>query len=170
MYKGLKVNFLKEAKLAMGHAAGDVYIDAAPEVVWAVVSRLEGAEQYTPSIQRSFVLGDQAQGIGACRQCDLKGGYLREKITQWKEGQIVTFDIYEAKGVPIKRSTAEFRLTAQGKGTNLRLTMSYEMKGGLVGPLLEFVASGLMRKANRDVLLGIKTVIEHRPHSHIAAE
>ncbi len=61
-----------------------IHIAAPPERVWAALARLDALQHYDPGVATSKLESDRAEGIGAARHCDLRGGgWFREKVTVW---------------------------------------------------------------------------------------
>lgn len=51
-----------------------VEVNAAPELMWRVISDLGGIKNYMPSLKSSLVVGDCESGVGAVRMCEDRSG------------------------------------------------------------------------------------------------
>ena len=145
----------------MGSFATSVRIEAPKERVWEVLSDLGSIYKWNPGITHSYTTSDAATGENAMRQCDLPdGGFLRERAFNWNEGEGFTINVYETS-LPMKESFVDFRATAEGEATVVKLKMDYKLKFGPVGALLDAVFVGRQaRKGMTDLLTGLKEYVE----------
>ena len=90
-------------------------VAASPDSVWAVCADFPNLADHWDGIRASRPIGDQANGVGARRQVDLKPvGSLVETITFWEEGRTVATANQPSALVPFKQ--AESRLTLEPDG------------------------------------------------------
>ncbi len=145
----------------MGSFATSVRIEAPKERVWEVLSDLGSIYKWNPGIAHSHTTSDEARGENAMRQCDLAdGGFLRERAFNWSEGEGFTIEVYETS-LPLKESFIDFRATAAGDGTIVRLKMDYKLKFGPVGVLLDAAFAGRQaRNGMAELLGGLKDYVE----------
>jgi len=119
---------------------GDVWIDASRETVWRRLSDLGGIHQFHPGLSGSHLLGEQPEGIGARRRCELKGGgHLDEEVVEWTDQESLALSITGGKGLPpFVRAGGRFTLR-DGKdgGTVVGLTLEYQLRFGWVGGLMD---------------------------------
>lgn len=78
--------------------------------VWSRLRDFDGIRRIHPMIGNSYIQGEQSCGVSAMRVCEMRmGGYqLKERVTDWKENQSYTVDIYETTMPMMKRSLATF--------------------------------------------------------------
>ena len=90
----------------------EIQIDAPREKVWAVLADLEAVQYYDPAITKAYYTTDGRDGVGAARQCDFDGGYVRERVTEWKPGEGYAINAYEGSDVvaPFESQDARFTL------------------------------------------------------------
>ncbi|MCI0817515.1 MAG: SRPBCC family protein [Chloroflexi bacterium] len=145
----------------MGSFATSVRIEAPKERVWEVLSDLGSIYKWNPGITHSYTTSEAATGENAMRQCDLPGGgFLRERAFNWSEGEGFTIEIYETS-LPMKESFVDFRATAEGEATVVKLKMDYKLKFGPVGALLDAVFVGRQaRNGMAELLGGLKEYVE----------
>lgn len=145
----------------MGSFATSVRIEAPKERVWEVLSDLGSIYKWNPGITHSYTTSEAATGENAMRQCDLPGGgFLRERAFHWSEGEGFTIEIYETS-LPMKESFVDFRATAEGEATVVKLKMDYKLKFGPVGALLDAVFVGRQaRNGMAELLGGLKEYVE----------
>ena len=88
-------------------------IEAPAADLWAYLGDYSNIYRFHPMLSGShFNEGSQTCEIGSTRQCDFKNGeYLREKITDWKEGSHYTVDIYDTS-MPIENAKATLGVRA----------------------------------------------------------
>jgi hypothetical protein len=145
---------------------GDVWIDASRETVWRRLADLGGIHQFHPGLSGSHLLGEQAEGIGAQRRCELKGGgHLDEEVVEWANQESLALTITGGKGLPpFVKAGGRFTLSdGESGGTNVGLALEYQLRFGWVGSLMdrlmvrrEFertvpgILQGLKRRAEAD--------------------
>jgi hypothetical protein len=103
--------------------------------------------------------------VGAERTCDLVGGRtITERWMAWEEGQSFA---YEGVGLPlVKRAVNRWTVRPQGEKTLLISEAEVELKGGVVGRLLEPVLGPLMRRLGPRALAAFAYLVEQgRPYA-----
>ena len=114
----------------------------------------------------SHLLGEQAEGIGAQRRCELKdGGHLDEEVVEWANQESLALTITGGKGLPpFVKAGGRFTLSdGESGGTDVGLALEYQLRFGWVGSLMdrlmvrrEFertvpgILQGLKRRAEAD--------------------
>ncbi len=145
---------------------GDVWIDAPRETVWRRLADLGGIHVFHPGLSGSHLLGDQPEGIGARRRCELKGGgHLDEEVVEWADQESLALTITGGKGLPpLVRAGGRFTLSdGENGGTVVGLALEYQLRFGWLGSLMdrlmvrrEFertvpaILKGLKRRAEAD--------------------
>jgi hypothetical protein len=141
------------------HIAEESVAQAAPEVVWALVSDATTYPAWGPwSAAQYESAGDSSpRGAGAVywlrSQQRTMGRYTTtvEKILEAQEGQRLAYTVL--RGMPVRNYRGEVTLTAVPGGTRIRWTADFDatVMGRLVaGPLRKFfpgVLAGLARAA-----------------------
>ncbi len=148
---------------------GGIWIDAPRETVWRRLADLGGIHEFHPGLRDSGLLGDQPEGIGARRRCELRrGGHLDERVVEWKDGEGLALVITGGEGLPpFVRAGGRFALRdATGGTTIVSLTLEYELRYGWLGSLMDRVL--VRREFERTVpaiLKGLKNRAEadHAP-------
>jgi uncharacterized protein YndB with AHSA1/START domain len=108
----------------------DIQIDAPKQKVWEILSNLETVHDYDPFVTNSFYTSDIREGVGASRQCDWEGGYIKERITAWNPGEGYSLDVYEDSqpDSPFENQVAHFVLAENGPGVKVTMTFEYSLK------------------------------------------
>ncbi len=149
-------------------------IYASTDKVWSALSELENVSLWAEPILEAFCTSENQSGVGVTRICKLKGGMtIREKWIEWEEGKQFT---YIGEGMPMIKS-AKNRWSVIDEGNNMTLLKSeaeIELKGGLVGRLLEIPMGVAMKRMGPQALSGFKYWVENgRPfegqHSKLKA-
>lgn len=99
-------------------------------------------------------------GAGTIRTCHLKGNIsIREKWIDWDEGHSYT---YMTHGAPFVKSARNTWSVKSKKGKTLLTTESaVELKGGVVGKLLEPLMLIISKRMGANSLAAIKYLIEN---------
>jgi len=136
-----------------------IAIDAPRSEVWAVVSDLEGAPSWNPSILEARCQ-QLKSGLGAKRTCRLKpSGHIEETVTDWIEGKRIEMAIEHAGGVRSARMAIE--LKDDGTWTSVVTTTEYEPAFGPLGLVMDrLVLYRSMRQMMDRSLAGLKDHVE----------
>lgn len=143
----------------------EIWIDAPREDVWRRVADLGGIVAFHPGLSGSHLVGEQAEGPGARRRCELKGGrgHIDEEVVEWTDQERLALAITGGKGLPpFARAEGRFALRdgANG-GTVVDFALDYALRYGWLGRLMDVA---LVRrefdKTVRGVLRGLKRRVE----------
>ena len=143
----------------MGTFATTVTINAPVTAVWETLADVGNIYQWNPGVKASHLTTDQAEGIGACRTCDLGGkNYLDEQVVTWEPEHKLTMRI-TGTNMPFK--TADIRFTLQDNGSSTDVTVSpiYELKYGVIGQFMDlFFVKSTYEKGMIGLLKRIKAI------------
>ena len=149
----------------MPKLSSEIQIDASKEKVWGLLADLETVQHYSPAITKAYYTSEVRDGVGAARQCDFDGGYVRERVTEWKPGEGYAINVYEGSDIaPFESIDVRFVLTDAEQGTAVSLELEYRLKpDGQSDPhliereyrqLIESVLAGLKRYVETGQLVG----------------
>jgi hypothetical protein len=128
---------------------------------------------FNPHLSRSRLIGGpQQHGVGAERQCDLKGGrgYIKERIVDWQEGRSYTVDIYDGSMPVDDMFTTLGLLPRADGGTELYMETTYRPRYGLLGTIADrLMLRRMFRAMLLKVLLGLADKAERAAPLTIAA-
>ncbi len=130
---------------------------AAPPTVWALVSDVRTVADFHPAVASVDLLSEQPTGLGATRRCNFYDGTsVREEVTELVSERSVHFVLSEF-AVPMKQFEATISVNpAAGGGTQVTFELSYEMKFGVLGKLMNAaMVRGQMSKLMSRVLAGM---------------
>ena len=60
----------------------EIQIGAAPGDVWRTLSNLGDVAKYDPAVLKSKYTSTATAGVGATRHCEIKGGFLDERVVE----------------------------------------------------------------------------------------
>ena len=138
----------------------EVDINASKDKVWHILADIASVQIYNPGVAKSLSTSEAKTGIGASRHCDLLPmGSVEERVIEWDEGNSYKIEIFEGKMVPFL-GTALFELSESGENMHVKMTMTYEMKGGIMALLMGMMMKGKMEKTIESILVGLKHHVE----------
>ena len=102
-------------------------------------------DEWNDGVKNSYTIGDETEGVGAQRQCDLEPTgktRMRETVTEWVPEQKMVIAIDNIEKIPLKAATMTFTLSGDdGDATAFTMSYDYEPKGGplalIFGPILD---------------------------------
>ena len=112
----------------MTRVTGEIRIDASREKVWDVISDLGSVSVWNPFLSNSYYTSEAKEGLEAARHCDFPdGGYIKERILEWKPGEAYTTEFYEGT-VPFASYHGGYSLVDDGDGTIVTGVIEYDLK------------------------------------------
>ncbi len=141
----------------------EIEITKSKEEVWNAIAKFGDICHGSPGVLKSHVTSQQQEGIGATRHCDfaMMGASAEEKITEWKEGESLSIEVYEFNKLPgIKSMTADFEVRTENDKTILRADLHYNMKNALFDMMNILMMKKMNTKNWNAVLAGHKKYIE----------
>ena len=123
---------------------GEVLIEASKERVWEALADFGNTYVWSPAVVHSHSTSDAPNGIGATRHCDLtiSKASIEERIVDWVENERIRVEIFDGRRTPpFKEAWGQFTLeeVPDGGGTLTRLQLHYELKGGILGGVIDRV-------------------------------
>jgi uncharacterized protein YndB with AHSA1/START domain len=139
----------------------EITIDSSPEKVFSVLENLEAVQHYNPTVTFAKYISDHKSGAGAARECELgDAGKVRERVTAVDPGKSITMELYEHNW-PIKSMQWTTNVLPDGSGTKVTQRLTYEMKFGLLGRLLnKLVMRNKLDNTLNEVFVSMKGYIE----------
>jgi hypothetical protein len=161
---------ITEGGLRMIKLFASVCIEAPAPTVWARLAQLEDIQLWSEAVLRAQCDGARSQGVGAERTCALAGNLtIKEHWIAWEEGRSFT---YEGFGIPLmKRATNHWTVTPQGDKALLTSEAMLEIRGGVLGRILEPLLGPMLQRTAPQALAAFKYFVETgRPYAGKAAE
>ena len=141
----------------------EIEINASKEDVWKAIAKFGDICHASPGVLKSNVTSEQQEGVGATRHCDfaMNGATAEERVTQWKEGESLTIEVYDLKKMPgIDKMEAEFKVRTENNKTILRADLHYSTKNLLFDVMNSMVVKKMNTKLWNSVMAGHKKYIE----------
>ncbi len=137
----------------------EVKVDVSPEKVWEIMADIGGIQKFNPGVSQSYKTSASNSGLGATRHCDLLPmGSVEERVIAWNEGRDYQIEIYEGKGTPpFKTAVATLAVQPDGDGSQVTMSLTYQLKFGPVGMLMDqMMIKRQFSKAIPGILAGLK--------------
>jgi len=137
----------------MIHHQRSLVINAAPDAVWAELSRFMHIDEFAPLVISVDALTEGGNKVGSRRRCHFQdGNSMVEEVTKWEEGRGYRVRLSDTDPMPLKEGAAELRLEPNGPNkTKVIWSMDYRVKFGPFGWLL---GQTMMKMMMRKVLDG----------------
>jgi len=113
-------------------------LNAPLDVVWKVVSDVDGYARYAPNIDASQVVS--GEGVGMVRECSSKEGRWQEICTHWENLNYYVFQIQtQASDYPFPFKALQGKWSVEAvneKHTVIHMKFDFDFKNKVVGLLL----------------------------------
>jgi hypothetical protein len=116
---------------------------------------------YNPNVASARCVSDATSGVGATRRCELKPkGWIEERVWEFRPTQAIGLEV-SASEWPLVFMRWKTELRQEGRATLVTQAMSYELKLGLLGALLDaLVMRRKLDRGIREVFDGLKRYVE----------
>ncbi|MDJ0824668.1 MAG: SRPBCC family protein [Rhodobacter sp.] len=112
-------------------------IDAAPEVLWAILSRYMHIDEFAPEITSVDALTDGEVGLGSKRRNHFQNGTsLVEEVIEWTPGSGCTVQLSDMAAMPLHEASSEIQVTPTGGRSKVTWTFDYRFRFGPLGWLM----------------------------------
>ena len=140
-----------------------ILIDAAPEIVWAVLADIGNIALWNPGVVRSEQTTPGEVSKGSCRYCNLGGkNYLNERLIVFEPPKIMTIRVTETN-LPFAHVDIRFFLIPSEGKTLVKVSPQYQLKYGFLGRLLDLiVVRSQYQKGMKGLLSGLKEYVENK--------
>lgn len=134
-------------------------IKTTQQAVWDVMADFGNAATWAPGMRRSGLWGKVKGGVGMQRIMQHTWGFvIEEVVTQWTEGAGYSFKLVKAP-FPMCDVCETWVLNDDDSQTVLKITVSYDMRLGFIGALLDVVLVRFL--VAREMRLGICGLKHH---------
>jgi len=121
----------KKYGITITRVPSEIRIDASKQKVWDVVADLGSVSVWNPTLADSHYTSEAKEGFEATRRCNFPdGGYVEERVTEWKLGEGFTLEVTEGT-VPFASANAALSFAEDGDGTVVNLALDYDLKADL---------------------------------------
>jgi hypothetical protein len=130
-----------------------IEIKASKQAVWEVMADFGSAAAWAPGMRQSSLKSEKKTGVGCHRFMRHKWGFnIEEIVTQWIQGSGYSFKLTQAP-YPMRDVCETWVLKQNDVQVLLTVTVSYGMRLGLIGALLDRVLVRFI--VARELRLGI---------------
>ena len=146
----------------MARLEQEVFVDAPPERVFAVLAQPERTPEWWPSVIAVRRTSPGQIGLGSTTESTMTALGRRQRAV----GRCTVFDPPRRLTVETRtelgaRSISDSELAAEGAGTRLRATLIYRLPGGIFGRFFDdVVVQRQTRQEFEEALLRLKQLIE----------
>lgn len=145
--------------MKLTHLGYEVPVEVSAEKAWEVLARFPDVGDFHPGLIKSSSVGNQTQGVGADRHCELPGKVeVWERIYEWNEGQSYKYDVYKWKKFPLKKMLTTFGVRKKSTSPQVWIyqAVEYRLSPAILTPIMK----GKLRGALRETLIGYKHFME----------
>ena len=146
----------------MARIEQELFVDAPPERVFAVLAQPERTPEWWPSVISVHRTSRGQVGLGSTTESTITALGRRQRAI----GRCTVFDPPRRLTVETRtelgaRSISDSELAAEGAGTRLRATLIYRLPGGIFGRFFDdVVVQRQTRQEFEEALLRLKQLIE----------
>lgn len=135
------------------------------EQSWEKLRDYTLSPNYVPNLTHCEMHEGPSEGIGASRRVFQKNGqFLDETVIHWQEKQGFIMRLHKGEGgapPPFKEANFRYKIKAVGDNTELTTTMTYELKGGVLGKLLDLLLfKPVVKGMNKKIANNLKQFYE----------
>lgn len=147
-------------------ASAEVVLEMPRAQVWERLRDLTKGHYYVPGLKDCRMTTKQMEGVGASRRVYTTSGMeMDETVAEWNEGKGLVLRLHDGDGPPPPIFTeARFHYIFEdlpGGKTLFRPTMTYSLKFGALGRLLDKLLLNMIIRSNmKKVGLGLKQYYE----------
>lgn len=119
---------------------GEIVIEAPKERVWSALADFGNVYLWNPAVDHSRSTSDVPNGIGATRHCDLtiSKASIEERVVEWVENERMRVEIFDGRRTPpFREAWGDITLEEVPGGTLTGLRLHYELKGGILGGVID---------------------------------
>jgi hypothetical protein len=136
-------------------ASAEIHIAVSPDRAWEKMRDLSKPHLYVPGLTGCEMTTAQREGVGASRRVFQKGrAPMDETVIEWREHQGFVVRLHDGNKppIPFKEACFSYQIEpATHGGTIFKPSMTYTIRGGIVGLLLDRLflnrfISGVVRK------------------------
>jgi carbon monoxide dehydrogenase subunit G len=126
---------------------------------WERLRDLERARDYVPGLKGAEITTEQKEGVGASRVVShAQFGSMNETVVEWNEGEgfLIRLHRGDRAAFPFSEATFRYALREVGDETEISTTMTYALRFGVLGRLLDHAILGrVMQRSVSEVALAL---------------
>ena len=139
---------------------GSMAIEAPAESIWQVLADFHQVRRWAKEVTHCVPLGDVTSGIGSGRRCEIRGvGSVDEYIDVWQPHHRFGYSV--SRLGPVAQASSRWQLEPAGAGTQVTLSLHYNMRFGPLGRLLNrIIARRRLEQSIPGVLKKLRRFVE----------
>ena len=111
-------------------------VNVSPESLWEVIGDFGNIAKFHPLIAESTHLGGEIDASGGERSCTFNdGGLIKERLLEYREGEMYTVEIFEFGKFPLKEAVVSIGLKPGDNSDSSVMYMNNNFKPKFNGPL-----------------------------------
>lgn len=116
----------------------EITINAPVEKIWDILTNLEELEKYDPTVKKATLLAGPKTGMNAKRKVLMQDGknWFEEKVTEFNPNTALMYEL-TACSFPVHSLNHSYTFETMGKQTRVKQIMTYTVKFGLLGKVLD---------------------------------
>jgi len=140
-----------------------IVIESTRQAVWDVMADFGSAADWAPGMRRSSLRGELKTGVGTYRVMRHAWGFrIEEIVTHWTDCCGYSFKLVKAP-FPMRDVCETWVLNEEDSRAQLTITVSYNMRFGLIGALLDAVlVRFVVAREMHQGIWGLKQHVETR--------
>ena len=139
-----------------------ISIDRTPEEVFELISDLSRYPEFFVGITKWESRSKKKRGVGARFRVLMQVGSIEAggtiHVTSWEPSSAITWE--SVQGI---NQSGSWVLRPHGRGTELVLTIEFDLSGGPVGSLVERIAGRIVSRNMWATLLAVRRILELEP-------
>lgn len=136
-----------------------IVIETPKEAVWDAMADFGSAAPWAPGMRESSLKGEKKTGVGTQRVLRHVWGFsIEEIVTEWVDGAGYSFELVKAP-FPMRDVCETWILRPDDNHALLTITVSYGMRLGLIGDLLDALLVKFL--VAREIRMGISGLKHH---------
>lgn len=138
-----------------------IKIDAPVDAVWRVLGDLVAVQHYNPLVASAQFASSQHEGVGATRRCALKPkGTIEERVWDWQPPKALGLEVAKSDW-PLVFMKWRTEIEAEGDATLVSQEMTYKVKFGLLGQLMDaLMMRRMLDRSVGDIFVSLKRYVE----------
>jgi hypothetical protein len=128
----------------------EIEINAPKTAAWNVLADYANLD-WTETVKDAQLLNEKTEGVGMVRNCDLaSGGFIIERVTDWKEGSEMTYVIDDASDPVTPGSYAIWSVSGDQNRSKISFEVHYKLKYGILGNAMNVMMA--KRKFSKQII------------------
>lgn len=152
----------------MASVTRTVTIESPPSEVWKVLAALDAYQEWESGYVSSLYTSDQRTGAGVTRRVELNSPmgvrWAEHRITRWEEPSVIAWEARSSNFPMLGQAVQTVTLTDAGQSTHVVNNVTYNLKFGWLGRLIDPVMfRPIVKGAAQGFVDSLATNAPHQP-------